>query len=158
MSLVRHIFWTNTLSEISRTPGGLDVREAVARANANLETIRGDCVANMDAALATLENCYRRGAYKSAPSRMRMYRTCYKLIGIADVAGYPAVDRAAYSLCDLLDRIEEAGPWEKEAVTVHMRALRLLRQSPGEVAHGAILEGLAGIIAKSQARPAQVSG
>jgi hypothetical protein len=127
MTSVRFVFPKPRLNELLRMPGGLAVAEAVERAQANLETIKPTCRAEL---LALLELCEAgssslEDAYDE-PAVTGLYSLAVKGIGAGDVCGAPAVDIALTSLCDLLDHLRTLGRYDHEAVGVHVRAWRLL--------------------------------
>jgi hypothetical protein len=127
MTSVRFVFPKPRLNELLRMPGGLPVAEAVERAQANLETIKPTCVAELLALLELCEASYSSftGDYDEA-AVTGLYSLAVKGIGAGDVCGAPAVDIALTSFCDLLDHLRTLKRYDHEAVGVHVRAWRLL--------------------------------
>ncbi|PVM85903.1 chemotaxis protein CheE [Caulobacter endophyticus] len=136
----------NRLASMIKDRGGILAKDAVAAAEANIETLRESSLAALDAALEAIEA--RFGPV--APDRGgEDFETLYTMtLKIVDVSGFAAdagVDEAAVSLCALVDACAEAKAWRWDAVDVHLSALRLLRNVgaslPAEHRRG-MLEGL----------------
>ncbi|MBI1686906.1 chemotaxis protein CheE [Caulobacter hibisci] len=118
----------NRLAAMIKDRGGILAKDAIAAAEANVETLRDSSLAALDEALEGIEA--RFGA--TAPGRAgEDFETLYTMtLKIIDVAGFAAdagVDEAAVSLCALVDGCADAGVWRWDAVDVHLSALRLLR-------------------------------
>lgn len=124
----------NRLSAMIKDRGGLLARDAIAAAEAGVESLRESSMAALDETLAEIERRFG----KDAPDRAsEPYEELY-LLGsrIIDVSAFvtdAGIDKAAVSLCTLVDSCEGGGNWRWDAVDVHLNALRLLR------AHGAEL-------------------
>ena len=90
---------------------------------------------------AHLPGALRTGPVR--PSRRRPW-AAVRLIGLPNLCGLDALENAAHSLCDLLDRLITTGKWDRDGVEVHIKAHRLLRSLPPEAAAAAepILDGL----------------
>ena len=146
MSVVTRLRPVNPLAGLIDKPGGLRVSEAVAAAEANLESVRGPALERLDAILAEMEACAGAVAGHDAAALDTLYRLSNEVVGVAGVFGYAPMGEAAYSLCDLLDVSRAAGAWRAAAVAVHLRTLRLLRSQGGPAADPAacqaLLEGL----------------
>jgi hypothetical protein len=135
---------TNLARKMS-APGGRSVADAVAGADAGLEQHRTaamaalvDCVAALEAACAAQSLGGERGVYDQAAA-------------LLDMAGFfdtGPLYKAAFSLCELSDRMIEAGAWNWPSVAVHVRALRLiLADDCRETEQAAlILDGLSTIL------------
>lgn len=134
------------LAKLLRTPGGLPVAEAVQRAGAGLESLKGDCLAELNKVLETAEACAARaGAGDHAAVAAELYAIVSQPIGVPSVCGLKSVDTALVSLADLLDHLKTAGRWDANAVAVHLRAFRLLLHTEGAAdaaGTAAILAGL----------------
>ena len=134
------------LAKLLRTPGGLPVAEAVQRAGAGLQSLRKDCLADLQAVLKEAESCAARANDSfDAALLAELYGVVSKPIGTPSICGLPAVDTALISLSDLLDYLKGQQRWDANAVAVHLRAFRLLLHTEGATdAAGtqAILAGL----------------
>jgi hypothetical protein len=144
MSSVRFVFPKPRLAEILRMPGGLPVAEAVERAQANLETLKPSCLAELQALLELSEARFEAmGEAFDEAGLSDLYAIGVRGIGAGAVCGVPSLDFALTSLCDLLDHLKSHQRYDREAIAVHLRAWRLLMtaglpQAGSEV----ILDGL----------------
>lgn len=157
MTVVRRMSPVNRLAALIHTPGGLKASQAVAAAEANLESVRGEAVDRLDAIISGLEA--EEGALTAydAAALERMYRLSNEVVGVAGVFGYGHMGEAAYSLCDLLDQLRAQERWSAAGVRVHLQTLRLLRQRGGPAADpaacAAILDGLRQVAARMRGEP-----
>ena len=64
--------------------------------------------------------------------------------------GLDDVSAAAFSLCDLSDRLRSAGRNDPASIEVHVRSLRLLLQLPQDAVAGRreVLDGLERVVAR----------
>jgi hypothetical protein len=108
--------------------GGVLVSEALAEANTIMKEMRKPILRAIDRFLKDIDK-----RYGPSPSRNDDldFHTLYELSAhIIDISGPVAdmqIDRAAFSLCDLVDRCEGMGKWDWPSVDVHLDALHLLR-------------------------------
>ena len=156
MSSVRFVFPKPRLAELLAMPGGLPVAEAVERAQANLESIKPTCSAELLALLELCEAGYATLGDGFDDSALEgLYAIAVKGIGAGEVCGAPPVDIALTSFCDLLDHLRTLRRCDRAAVGVHVQAWRLL-MSPGVPKAGAeqILEGLLKVRARYAAEAA----
>lgn len=134
------------LSEQLREAGGKTVADAVQDAGAGLESIAAACLAALDKALVELERDIAALPAKFDETAMgALYHKVNDMIGVAGAAGLPDMDRAAYSLCDLIDSMRVGQRVGADAISVHLQALQLLRRPDalgGEAAVKQILGGL----------------
>ncbi|MBA4794214.1 hypothetical protein [Phenylobacterium sp.] len=145
MSAVRIHRPKYALAAMLRKPGGKTVAEAVEAADANLEGLKEAAWPQLDAGLADVEACFAR--YGEAFDETLIgdhYQKAVGLIGLPSLCGLDALENAAHSLCDLLDRLRTTGKWDRDGIKVHIQALRLLRTLPPgeETAAAPILDGL----------------
>jgi hypothetical protein len=144
MSSVRFVFPKHRLAELLREPGGLAVAEALDRAQANLETLKPTCRAELMALLELAEVAYGRlGQSFDDAGMAELYTLAAHGIGAGAVCGAPAVDEGLSSLCDLVDHLRTRRVYDREAIGVNIRAWRLL-MTPGLPAEGIapVLDGL----------------
>ncbi len=111
------------LAKQMQEPGGRQVRDLERQAVAQLETHREDAMATVAETIKALEAL----CVEAAPG---MGQRVYALgSSIVDVAGYfdtgPLFD-AAYSLCEISDRMIQAQTWHWPSIQVHAQALRLI--------------------------------
>jgi hypothetical protein len=143
MSTVKWIPWTNRLGKLLRQPGGITAGHALRKAAENLESIRETSLSALDEYMARIETLRREaGPEASEEVKQKIYRLANDIHGVAGVFGLGQLGEAAFSLCELLDRLHEHGRWSPEAVDVHLAALRLLRHHHEEVDSAAVLAGL----------------
>ncbi len=149
MTAVRYIQYENRLAKLIRMPGGKKIGEALAEANANLETIRESGVAQVDETFSALETLLGGVARPPTETLKDAYNRANEIGGMAGTWGLEAMGDAALSLCGLLDRLIEEGGWAPEAVAVHMHALRRLRTTSGAAAERAVIDGLQKVAASA---------
>jgi len=138
------------LTQLLKKPGGVPVAEAVAAAQANLATLKPQCMTELHTLLEAAEKVFARlGATYDDEGVAALYQTAVRGIGLGDVCGAGSVDVALTSLCDLLDHLKTNERYDPEAVGVHLRAWRLLisTEIPPEGAQ-AVLAGLNRVSAK----------
>lgn len=154
MSKANFIPWKSRLSKIIRQPGGTTVRGALKDAKRNLEKIRLECIAEIDAKLALIQQ--RFGQAQDRPEDIEMdelYRFSNDIVGMAGLFDMVELGEAAFSLCELLDRLKGADQWDWPAVEVHLSALTLLRRAtPGATENQDVLRGLRKLTARVDAR------
>ncbi len=132
----------NPLAKMVQKTGGKEVAKAIEDAAANLESIRDSTVAAVDADIAAVEKLLGGDGRPAQGDLQKAYRQCNAIAGIAGSCGLNAVGQAAFSLCELLDRLVTSGGWNIEAVTVHLNGMRLLRGGVGDAAEQTVLDGL----------------
>ena len=74
-----------------------------------------------------------------------LYRLAYRVIEFANCLEGSLIDKAAYCLCDLADLSAGLGAWDRQAVEVHINALKLLRFAGPEMSLAArqqVVDGL----------------
>lgn len=131
---VRKFRPTNRLTAMIKERGGIMAKDAIAAAEAGVESLRESSIAALDDAIAEIERRFG----KDTPERVsEAYEGLYvlgsRIIDVSAFVSDAGIDKAAVSLCTLVDSCEGAGHWRWDAVDVHIDALRLLR------AHGAAL-------------------
>lgn len=151
MNFLTHPAPRNRLGQLVARPGGITVSEALERAEAGLSEMAEPWAEALDEAIAKLGVACAalRERPRDASALTAAYALADEIVGLAGPAKLEAVGRAAYSLCDLLDRAQSGGaaPVDLRAVQVHLQALALLRrpasETGGESGRSAILDGLA---------------
>lgn len=146
MSAVRIHVPPVRLAKLLRTPGGVPVADAVARASAGLEGLRAHCLDALRGTLDQAEACAGQATGDYDPQVVdELYRIASTAIGVPTSCGLGAIDVALVSLADLADHLKTQARWDANAVAVHLRAFRLLLHTQaGKDAAGteAILAGL----------------
>lgn len=155
MSLaVRHIPYKNRLARLVQAPGGTRVADALAAAQANLEELTDICLAEIDRAIAAVQQA-ADSPDKTAESFGQVYAASNEMTGLAGLFGREDLGKAAHSLCELLDR---TGSWERcspVALKVHIDSLGLLRHPAAltEAELKAILGGLEKVVDRTVRTP-----
>ena len=143
MSSVMRVPWENRLSKIVRDPGGVRVVDALAQADKNLESIRGDCIAAVDEHLTEIARIHREsGDQPTVEQKTQIYQLGNDIYGMAGLFGLNQLGEAAFSLCELIDRLGQRSRWSLEAIEVHLAALRLFRTPAPGPEGAAVLQGL----------------
>lgn len=104
-------------------PGGRMVRDLERQADAALETHRDDAMAMVAGTLVLLEELCA-----AAPDGAgeRVYGLASSIVDLAGFFDTGPLFEAAYSLCEISDRMNQAGTWHWPSVRVHAQALRLI--------------------------------
>ena len=148
MSEVKRSRMRPRLAQLIGQPGGIYACEALARAEAALETMREPLLGSIDEALAQLERLAEPFSAEAIPA---LYRLSSDIIGISLAERSDGVERAARSLCELLDEASPGDPTIRAGVAVHIASLKLLhRRSAAELDQTSILEGLGRILTKAR--------
>lgn len=123
MSEARTFKIRSTLSRQLQAPGGRKVRDLEREATEALESHRDEAMATVAETLTALDALCAEASPETGP---RVYALASSIV---DVAGYfdtgPLFD-AAYSLCEVSDRMIQAQAWRWPPVRVHVQALRLI--------------------------------
>ncbi len=137
----------NTLrKKIEAASGGETPETLIAQAQTYLDFMRPRCLNQISDLLGDIQDAYGRSQRQGDEPFEPLYALSAKIIDqCAPIPEYE-IDRAATSLCELVDRCEGQGKWDWPAVDVHLDALVLLRQDAGELepeARERIFRGLA---------------
>ena len=124
---VRRFQPDNRLGGMIKQKGGLMAKDAIAAAEAGVESLREASLQALDDALAEMERSYGPQAERSEASWEMLYLLCLKVVDVAGFAADAGVDKAALSFCNLVDNCAEARVWRWDAIDVHLNAMRLLR-------------------------------
>jgi hypothetical protein len=154
MSSVKFFESKNYLGKAMRQPGGTTARGAIKDAKRNLDTIRAECIAEVDAKLAAIHQQFGQAEEKPDDAALdELYRLCNGIVGLAGVFEMNELGEAAYCLCELVDRLKPAAHWDWPAVQVHLSGLRVLRRAtPGAPENQAVLTGLRQLTARVDAQ------
>ncbi len=145
MTVVRRFYPDVRLKQLLAEPGGISVGEAIERANRCVESIRGDCLAAVDRKLSSIMALSHAGPGEAGED---IYRLANEIYSEAGVFGLTELSRAAHSLCQLMSSVDE-GAWPKEAIAVHINAMRALRRpdvAGDDQARSAVLKGLRSVV------------
>lgn len=137
-----------TASRLTRfvdLPGGIDIRTALVRAQANAEAYRGSAMELIDQAIEAL---IAAGEDVDANTAARLAESVRSLAGMFQLA---TLEQSAASLCDLIRALIERGAWDTRAVWINIRALKIIRQHGDSENLQEVLEGLRRLGAKAAA-------
>jgi len=134
----------SSLARKMAAPGGRTVAEAVARAEKGLEGHRDEALRRAADHLDQLEAISRD---RGEGSEARTYELASAVLDTAGFFETGPLFTAAFSLCELSDRMLGRNEWDWPSVEVHLRAMRLILATdcrPGATAD-TILQGLAAV-------------
>lgn len=140
--VVKHIPYQNRLAKLVQKPGGKRIADALAAADAGVQSLSEEGLAELDRLIAAVAAAVRG---ELAPGPLgKVYDQANEIVGIAGLFGFSEVGKAAFSLCDLLDRTEGGARCDRRALQVHADTLLLLRLRDGAADEqtAEILEGL----------------
>ncbi|HZV85537.1 MAG TPA: chemotaxis protein CheE [Brevundimonas sp.] len=158
MSVITHTRAKSRLATMIDSAGGVSVGVALAQARANIEAMRAQAMAVVDAQIILLESVPEPSSLEEQPGRIgEAYRAANGVIDAASPFELLDLCRAAAGLCDILDNAPAGQPFDWRIVTVHARALKLLQNLPLEEAdsRAAVLDSLGQVVVRKAApRPA----
>lgn len=157
MSVITHARGKSRLATMIDAAGGVSVGVALAQARENIEAMRAQAMAVVDAQIVLLEAVPQPGSIEEQAGRIgEAYRAANGVIDAASPFELLDLCRAAAGLCDILDNAPADKPFDWRIVTVHARALKLLQTLPLEQAdsRAAVLDSLRQVVErKSAPRP-----
>jgi len=125
--------WINPLGTLLNAPGGIRIGDALKQAAANLELIREPCLEELDQRIGQLDALSsEHGAQPDDAVKLEMYQISNDIHAVAGVVALADLSAAAFSLCELIDRLRGKQAWNKPAIDVHIASLHLLRSSSDE--------------------------
>lgn len=154
---VKTIFWENRLTKAIRKPGGVTLDEALDRAQSNLGSVKDQCLAALDEKLPQFKSFLATPAPEDRAARLKaLYDLCSDVLNVANPAGFEPIGKAAYSLCDLTDRMQARPSDEWAPVVVHVETIGLLRGALAgdEAGSQALLGGLRKVVERELAKAA----
>lgn len=136
----------NRLASMIKDKGGILAKDAVAAAEAGVESLRESSMAALDEALGEIDARFGKAAPERATESFEaLYLLASRVIDVSMFVADAGIDKAAMSLCGLADSCGAAGAWRWDAVDVHLNALKLLRTHGSDLPveqRDAMLEGL----------------
>jgi len=135
----------NRLAKAVFQPGGKTMAQALDDAQAGLEEIRGASLDILRTKLEEIQALGRKSEVNAGPEEIKtLYALSSEVIDIAGLFGLPELGQAAYSLCELLDRLGSRQIWNWPAVQVHLHGLLVLADpdKTPEDARKSVVEGL----------------
>jgi len=117
----------NRLSKVVFLPGGKTIAQALDDAQANLDEIRSESLDLLRAKLEQIQAIGRKAqTAPDAADLATLYALSGEVLDIAGLFGLPELGQAAFSLCELLDRLKSRKAWNWPAVQVHLHGLLIL--------------------------------
>ena len=117
----------NRLSKVVFLPGGKTIAQALDDAQANLDEIRSESLDLLRAKLEQIQAIGRKAqTAPDAADLATLYALSGEVLDIAGLFGLPELGQAAFSLCELLDRLKSRKAWNWPAVQVHLHGLLVL--------------------------------
>ncbi|MDO9223183.1 MAG: chemotaxis protein CheE [Caulobacter sp.] len=139
------------LASLIDSSGGMTVIKALRSAEANTAPLREEALAAVDGILTDLEALTAVRPDEPAADLARVYVLSASLLDVAGPFGLEDMCKAAYSLCDLVDRQTRAGRCDMPPVQVHVASLRVLAQAGQSAeARAQVLSGLELLLAREQ--------
>lgn len=151
MSVVKWIRKKSRLSQLIEQPGGMTMRRALEQAGDNVASLREECLAAVVEAVTALERLMDEPAADEGAWLDEVYRLSANVLDVIGPFEMDDIASAAFSLCDLADRLRASGKCRRDWVMVHVQALRLLLQLPADAAEGRreVLAGLERVTARA---------
>ena len=117
----------NRLAKVIWIPGGKTIAQALDDAQANLDGIRKESLGVLRAKLEEIQALGRKSEMAPDEDAIQgLYNTSSDVLDIAGLFGLPELGHAAFSLCELLDRLRSRKTWNWPAVQVHLHGLLVL--------------------------------
>lgn len=120
----------NRLGKLIRAAGGKAVVQAVKDASEGIDSLRGDFLSELAEILSKAETL--SAAVKGADDKAgtdALYSLISNAIGVPSACGMTSLDEMLISLADLIDHFKTHGLWDKQAITIHLSAFKLLLNS-----------------------------
>ncbi len=146
MSAATFITWENRLSKLVREPGGVRIGQALEQSQHNLDEIQESCLQAIDLQMEELDRLCSEGGRSPADAvKDQIYDIANDVVAVAGAFALKELGQAAFSLCELVDRLRTRGKWNQAAIEVHLSAFRLLRQRDPDADRSSIIQGLMGL-------------
>jgi hypothetical protein len=141
----------NRLGKVVFLPGGKTIADALDEAQSGLDAIRMESLDVLRAKLEEIQSLGKKSENNPSPDDIKaLYATSSEVLDIAGLFGLPELGQAAFSLCDLLDRLGSRKTWNWPAVQVHLHGLLVLAdpdKTPPE-ARASVVDGLRQVCAR----------
>lgn len=135
----------NRLGKVVFLPGGKTIADALDEAQGGLDAIRLESLDLLRAKLEEIQTLGKRNEANPSPEDVKaLYAASSEVLDIAGLFGLPELGQAAFSLCELLDRLGSRKAWNWPAVQVHLHGLLVLAdpdKTPPE-ARASVIDGL----------------
>ncbi|MDR3508341.1 MAG: chemotaxis protein CheE [Caulobacteraceae bacterium] len=145
MSDVRMFRVPNKLGEKILKTGGRRAVELLADADQVMLDLREPCLADISSLISDINARYGKANRRGDEDFKDLYELSARIIDISAPVADLQIDRAAFFLCELVDRCSGQEKWDWPSVDVHLDALLLLRLDAGNLPAAArekIFDGL----------------
>ncbi len=117
----------NRLAKVVWLPGGKSISQALDDAQASLEEVRVEQLDVLNSKLDALQALGKKSEKNPTLGDIKgLYALSSEIIDVAGLFGLPELGHAAFSLCELLDRLKSRKTWNWPAVQVHLHGLVVL--------------------------------
>jgi hypothetical protein len=107
----------NRLAKVVFMPGGKTIAQALDDAQASLEDIRAESLGVLRAKLEEIQALGKKSEKDpKAADIQHLYALSGEVLDIAGLFGLPELGQAAFSLCELIDRLKAKKAWNWPAV------------------------------------------
>jgi hypothetical protein len=135
----------NRLAKTIWVPGGKSIAQALDDAQSGLDEIRNESLDVLRAKLEEIQALGRRSETNPSDADIQtLYTLSSEVLDISGLFGLPELGQAAFSLCELLDRLKARKAWNWPAVQVHLHGLLILADPDKTPPEGrqSVVEGL----------------
>lgn len=156
MTVITHARRKSRLSKIIDAAGGVSVGAALVQARNHMEKLRPRSLAEVADRISELEQLQATDSPEEAAERLAVaYRAANGVIDSAGPFDLDDVCKAAVGLCDLIDAVSPARPFDWRVLPVFAQSMRLLMALPLEAKEerGRILSSLDRMIDLKLAQP-----
>jgi hypothetical protein len=117
----------NPLAKVVWRPGGKTIAQALDDAQAGLDEIRAESLDLLRTKLEAMQALGRKSEKAPEAADLEaLYAMSGEVLDMAGLFGLPELGHAAFSLCELLDRLKSKRAWNWPAVQVHLHGLLVL--------------------------------
>lgn len=131
---------TQRFAQAVNRPGGITLAEAAKSANANIDTIRSSALVEIS---AILDQMYQLGSepFSKAADLVKLYNFSNTILSVAGVFDMAHLGSVAYSLCELIDRLQLRHQMNNAAIAIHLNSLRLMHTlSPDDMKQAEVVQ------------------
>ncbi|ACG79780.1 cheE protein [Phenylobacterium zucineum HLK1] len=120
--------YANRLAKALVQRSGMNLKEAVAAAEVQLEVLREPTLEELDRTVHEIAAAAPAIDRLDDPRVDDVYVAANRIIAMAGIFGRDELGEAAYSLCELITRLRASGKWSSAMVAVHVEALQVMRR------------------------------
>jgi hypothetical protein len=126
---VRIFFANSRFERMARRPGGIPRREAVAKAEAQIDELKSGFNDWLDRELANLAEALAKVErdFNDSTSLDSAHRNCAQLQGVCAAMGYNLVTFVAENLCKVIETVMSGSAYDKDTIDCHINAFWLAK-------------------------------